>query len=144
MSSAVRGACATGSSTAAARRAAAPTAAARATPSLRAMRTAATGGGNGAEPEQQQQQRRPRSLATLLVHSEGLVDDPFAASMPPIYQVRKHCICASSWGSMHFTCPFVIYKRTVRGGCVRSAAPSILTAHASLCADRHVPAAGCH
>lgn len=86
MSSAVRSAGASASSTAA-RRAAAPTAA-RAAPGRRVMRTAATTDGNGAEPEQQQ--RRPRSLATLLVHSEGLVDDPFAASMPPIYQVSRH------------------------------------------------------
>ncbi|PRW56037.1 cystathionine beta-lyase [Chlorella sorokiniana] len=83
MSSAVRSAGASASSTAA-RRAAAPTAA-RAASGRRAMRTAATAGGNGSEPEQQQQ-LRPRSLATLLVHSEGLVNDPFAASMPPIYQ----------------------------------------------------------
>lgn len=47
------------------------------------MRAAATAeGGNGAGAPQP----RPRSLATLLVHSEGLVADPFAASMPPIYQ----------------------------------------------------------
>ena len=30
--------------------------------------------------------RRPPSLATLLVQSDGFVDDPFDASMPPIYQ----------------------------------------------------------
>lgn len=94
MSSAVRSAGASASSTAA-RRAATP-AAARAAPVHRAMRTAATADGNGAEPEQQQ--RRPRSLATLLVHSEGLVNDPFAASMPPIYQVSGHCV--NGWHSM--------------------------------------------
>ena len=37
------------------------------------------GAGNGAAP-------RPRSLSTMLVHSEGLVDDQYGASMPPIYQ----------------------------------------------------------
>ena len=72
------------SSSTAARRVAAAATPARAAPGRRAMRTAAAVGGNSTEPEQQQ---RPRSLATLLVHSEGLVDDPYAASMPPIYQV---------------------------------------------------------
>lgn len=56
----------------------------------RPMRTAASAAGtgaNGADSSQQVQQApRRRSLATLLVHSEGLVSDEFAASMPPIYQ----------------------------------------------------------
>ena len=39
---------------------------------------AATNGSNGAAPR--------RRLATLLLHSEGLVNDEFGASMPPIYQ----------------------------------------------------------
>ncbi|KAL4457693.1 hypothetical protein ABPG75_012558 [Micractinium tetrahymenae] len=54
----------------------------------RQMRTAASGAaGNGANgSDAAQQAPRRRSLATLLVHSEGLVNDEFAASMPPIYQ----------------------------------------------------------
>lgn len=38
------------------------------------------GAGNGSTPP------RKLSLATLLVQTEGLVDDPYHASMPPIYQ----------------------------------------------------------
>jgi cysteine-S-conjugate beta-lyase len=39
--------------------------------------------GNGGAPPSA---RRPLSLQTLLVQTEGLVDDPYNASMPPIYQ----------------------------------------------------------
>lgn len=56
---------------------------------LRPAAAAASGaapdsGSNGAQG--QQQPRRRLSLATQLVHSEGHVQDPFGASMPPIYQ----------------------------------------------------------
>ena len=37
------------------------------------------GAGNG-------KPRKAVSLATLLVHSEDFTDDPFGASMPPLYQ----------------------------------------------------------
>lgn len=42
------------------------------------MATSSNGAGGNA--------RRKPKLATLLVNSEGLIDDPFESSMPPIYQ----------------------------------------------------------
>ncbi len=67
--------------------AAAPAAAASRRRQMRTAASAADAGANGAGAAQQGQQApRRRSLATLLVHSEGLVSDEFAASMPPIYQ----------------------------------------------------------
>ncbi|KAL4857989.1 Cystathionine beta-lyase [Chlorella vulgaris] len=57
-------------------------------PCRRAMRTAATaaGSGNGNGNGAGQPAKRPLSTRTLLVQSEGLVNDQYGASMPPIYQ----------------------------------------------------------
>lgn len=51
----------------------------RPTTSRRATVAAMAGAGNG-------KPRKAVSLATLLVHSEDFTDDPFGASMPPLYQ----------------------------------------------------------
>jgi cystathionine beta-lyase len=51
------------------------------------MHVAAAGADNGNIADGSSKPGRPLSTRTLLVQgSEGLVDDPFHASMPPIYQ----------------------------------------------------------
>lgn len=71
------------SSTPAAAALARPASARRAAASaMRPSAASADNGNGGTQPPAP----RLRALATLLVHSEGLVSDEFAASMPPIYQ----------------------------------------------------------